>query len=222
MPRIFLLTSTASPSAIADWTGTMTTAKTTVLRSAAQKVSSENSRMKLSTPTNVAGRGEISRAFVKARMKVRMIGMIKKVISNTPAGTSISHATVAGLFPMGLLPWGGATAVAAAGVGSMSYFGSAHGMLLWFRCGCAGMPPAAVSKKLTARGSMRRGSAGGLASAARPRAGSSLEVVVGLLVGVDVLDRLIESLLRIGAVENVLGGLGELRRDEGVARRHRA
>ena len=33
MPRIFLLTSTASPSAIADWTGTMTTAKTTVLRS---------------------------------------------------------------------------------------------------------------------------------------------------------------------------------------------
>ena len=102
MPRIFLLTSTASPSAMADWTGTMTTAKMTVLRSDAQKVSSENSRMKLSTPTNVAGCGEISRAFVKARMKVRMIGMIKKVISNTPAGTSIKKATVPGRRPDGL------------------------------------------------------------------------------------------------------------------------
>ena len=39
MPRIFTLTSTASPSAIADWTGTITTAKTMVLRSDAQKVS---------------------------------------------------------------------------------------------------------------------------------------------------------------------------------------
>ena len=52
----------------------------------------------------VAGRGEISRALVKARMKVRMIGMIRKVISSTPAGTSISQATVAGLRPIGLLP----------------------------------------------------------------------------------------------------------------------
>jgi len=66
----------------------------------------------------VAGRGEISRAFVKARMNVKMIGMIKKVISSTPAGTSISHAMVAGLRPIGLLPRGGATAVAATGVGS--------------------------------------------------------------------------------------------------------
>jgi hypothetical protein len=53
-------------------------------------------------------------------MKVRMIGMIKKVISNTPAGTSISQATAAGLLPGALLRGGGATAVAAAGVGSRS------------------------------------------------------------------------------------------------------
>jgi hypothetical protein len=59
--------------------------------------------------------------------------MIKKVISKTPAGTSINQAVVAGLRPMGLLLRGGATAVAATGVGSVSMV--LMGELLWFRAG---------------------------------------------------------------------------------------
>ena len=110
-PRILTLTSIARPSAIADWTGTITTAKTTVLRSDAQKVSLSNSRTKLSKPMNRAGCGEISRALVKARTKVRTIGTIKKVRSAPPAGTSIKKATVPGL-PAGAL---GARLAAAAG-----------------------------------------------------------------------------------------------------------
>ena len=72
----------------------MTTAKTIVLRSDAQKVSSSKSRTKLSTPTNSAGRGEMSRALVKASPNVRPIGMSRNVISRTAAGSSMSSAVV--------------------------------------------------------------------------------------------------------------------------------
>src|SRR3954451_21028430 len=49
-----------------------------------------------------------------------------------------------------------------------------------------------------------------------------LEVVVLLLVGVDVLDGLVERLLRIGTVEDVLRRLRERRRDERIAGGHRS
>ena len=101
-PRIFALTSTARPSAIADCTGTITTAKMRVLRSEAQKVSLLKIRTKFWTPTNSAGSGEISRALVKARTNVSPIGMIRNVIIKTPAGSSISRATVPMLLLVGL------------------------------------------------------------------------------------------------------------------------
>jgi hypothetical protein len=94
-------------------------------------------------PTKVAGRGEISLALVNARMNVKMIGMIKKVINKTPAGTSINQAMAAGLRPIGLLPRGGATAAAATGVGSISVV--LTGILLWFRGGAGVGPGAAVA-----------------------------------------------------------------------------
>ena len=98
-PRILTLINMARPRASSDWMGTMTTAKITVLRRDAQKVSLPKRRMKLSKPMKRAGWGEMSRALVKARMNVSTIGTIKKVRISTPAGTSIKKATVPGLRP---------------------------------------------------------------------------------------------------------------------------
>src|SRR6478736_1070381 len=94
VPRILTLTSSANPSAHADCTGTMTAAKTIVLRSEAQNVSSAKSRTKLSAPMNSAGRGEMSRALVNASPNVSPIGMSRNVTSRTAAGSSMSSATV--------------------------------------------------------------------------------------------------------------------------------
>ena len=65
-------------------------------------------------------------------------------------------------------------------------------------------------------GALRDRARAGMRHSRRPHGRSSLsceivllEVVVGLLVGVDVLDGLVERLLRVGAVEDVLRGLGE-------------
>ena len=87
---------------MADCTGTMTTAKMMVLRREAQKVSLLKIRTKFWTPTNSAGSGEISRALVKASTNVSPIGMIRNVIIRTPAGSSISRATVPMLLLAGL------------------------------------------------------------------------------------------------------------------------
>ena len=83
----------------------MTTAKMIVLRSDAQKVSLLKSRTKLSTPTNSAARGEISRALVKASPNVRPIGMSRNVISRTAAGSSMSSPVVDEQSPDGLALW---------------------------------------------------------------------------------------------------------------------
>ena len=95
----------------------MTTAKMTVLRSEAQKVSLPKSRTKLSKPMKRAGSGEISRALVKARTNVSTIGTIKKVMISTPAGTSISRATVPRTAGRMLGPGGGCGDGLSAGTG---------------------------------------------------------------------------------------------------------
>ena len=43
---------------------------------------------------NSAGRGEMSRALVKASPNVSPIGMSRNVMSRTPAGSSMSSAVV--------------------------------------------------------------------------------------------------------------------------------
>ena len=93
VPRTFAFTSRARISASPDWSGTITTAKMSVFSREYQKVDDSKSRVKLSSPMNRAGTGEISRALVNARLRVKMMGMIRKTIIRMPAGASMESAT---------------------------------------------------------------------------------------------------------------------------------
>src|SRR5882757_2340357 len=90
VPRTFALASNARTSASPAWTGTTIRAKYAVLRNDAQKRLSPKSVMKLSTPTNRGGLGEISRALVKASPNARSTGTRKKTISRMTAGDAIA------------------------------------------------------------------------------------------------------------------------------------
>lgn len=90
-PGNFLFTSSAIISARPDCPGTITRAKMRVLRKDAQKTSVPKSRSKFSRPMNCIGRGEMRRASVNARTKVRTMGTTRKSSMRIPAGASIPH-----------------------------------------------------------------------------------------------------------------------------------
>ena len=79
---------------MADCTGTMTSAKISVFRSEAKKVSLPNNRVKLSKPMNLAGCGEINRALVKASPKVSRINPARR----PPTSASTAPVYVNGPF----------------------------------------------------------------------------------------------------------------------------
>ena len=110
VPRNLALTSNARHNARPAWTGTTTTAKYKVLRSEAQNRLSPNRFVKLSRPTNRAGRGEISRALVNASPNDSATGNTKKTTIRSRAGLTMAPPTIASLLrPVLRRPGGGAT-----------------------------------------------------------------------------------------------------------------
>ena len=200
-PRILTLTSSASTSANADCSGTTTTAKTIVLRSDFQNVASWKRRMKLSMPMN-SRRPRRDQPGVGERQGEGQADRDEQERDQQDAGRAEQPGMRRALRRSARRGrWRRRAAVTVRG-----------------RSGA----PARSRHGLVRRRAVRAGARRPEWPRADRSTVSSLEVVVGLLVGVDVLDGLVERLLRVRAVEDVLRGLGELGRDERVAGRRRA